>query len=250
MSGGLGGRSDQRAGGVSCPSRACKVAVEAEAGIFTGWDFDDRCRGSPLETGRGCRLDRFDLSRVGDTRATLLLEEEAGMEGRDLGEGRAWDERCRAGEDIEPLRKEGAYCAWFRDTADSGTGDSESRPDRRKLTLDSSLRSIPPCFFSFVLSSKRARSFPVVLVLGVTVPKSSARGAGVLRDRVAERMLCSRLDLMRLKGLDVDDSEGEMIVGGLERAEVVGGGGREGMAKGLETLMGDDTAATAIYMRD
>lgn len=63
-------------------------------------------------------------------------------------------------------------------------------------------------------------------------------------------MLCSRLVLIRPKGLDVDDSEGVIIVGVLERADVVGGGGREGMANGLETLTEDDTAATAIDTRD
>jgi hypothetical protein len=50
----------------------------------------------------GCKLECLVRSRVGVTRTSLLDEDEAGMAGRDLGEGNACDERCREGEDIEP----------------------------------------------------------------------------------------------------------------------------------------------------
>lgn len=138
-----------------------------------------------------------------------------------------------------------------------GMGDSDSRPYRRKLTLDSSLLSIPPefdCFFSFVLSSEIALSLPLlaaVLVLGVMVPKSSAPRAGVFLDRVAERILCSKEERMRLNGLDVEDSLGETTVeveGCLER-EDEGCEAREGIAAGRDMLGEETTAAAAINTR-
>lgn len=46
-------------------------------------------------------------SRVGDTRAAAL-EEEAGTEGCDFGDGRACDDRWRAGEDKDAPLSDGA----------------------------------------------------------------------------------------------------------------------------------------------
>lgn len=108
VSGGLGGRSEywlERSPYVG----ACNVAVEADAGgILTGCDLVGRCRVSAwADDAGGCRLDRLDLSRVGETRAALELEEEIGMEGLDFGDGKACDDKCNAGEDMEPIRREG-----------------------------------------------------------------------------------------------------------------------------------------------
>lgn len=52
-------------------------------------------------------LDLRGLSRVGETSASLLEEEEAGIADRDFGEGIGCEERCRAGDDIDPCLRDG-----------------------------------------------------------------------------------------------------------------------------------------------
>jgi hypothetical protein len=56
---------------------------------------------------RGCRLGRLArwVWRVGDTRASLVDDEEAGMADRDLDEGSACEDRRNAGEGKEPRRR-------------------------------------------------------------------------------------------------------------------------------------------------
>lgn len=48
-----------------------------------------------------------DLSRAGETKASLVDEEEAGIAGRDFGEGNACEDRCKAGEDMEANLRDG-----------------------------------------------------------------------------------------------------------------------------------------------
>lgn len=52
-------------------------------------------------TVAGCRLVRRDRSFPGDTKAVRGVDEDAAMAGWELGEGNAWEDRCKAGEDIE-----------------------------------------------------------------------------------------------------------------------------------------------------
>lgn len=54
-----------------------------------------------------CELALRDLSRVGETNASLVDEEDAGIAGRDLGDGKACDDRCKAGEDMEANLRDG-----------------------------------------------------------------------------------------------------------------------------------------------
>ena len=46
-------------------------------------------------------------SRVGDTKASLPDADDAGIADLEFGEGRACDDRCNAGEEIEAWRSEG-----------------------------------------------------------------------------------------------------------------------------------------------
>lgn len=48
-----------------------------------------------------------DLARDGVTRLSLVDDDEAGMAGRDLGDGNACEDRCKAGEDMEAILREG-----------------------------------------------------------------------------------------------------------------------------------------------
>lgn len=134
VSGGLGRSSLGRVGVVKVSDNALFVkrreGEDGDDGIAGGLDLVARCREEILEFESacpfirlsrlgikgagaltslfcGCKLALLDLSREGDTRAALKLEEEAGTADCDFGEGNAWDERCRAGDDIDPWRKEG-----------------------------------------------------------------------------------------------------------------------------------------------
>ena len=52
-------------------------------------------------------LARREGFREGETKASVVDEDEAGIADRDLGEGSACDERCKAGEDMEASLREG-----------------------------------------------------------------------------------------------------------------------------------------------
>ena len=47
------------------------------------------------------------LCRVGEMRASVLEEEEPGIADCDFGDGRAWDDVCKAGDDIDACRNDG-----------------------------------------------------------------------------------------------------------------------------------------------
>lgn len=150
--------------------------------------------------------------RAGETRAGLVDEDEAGIAGCDLGDGRACEERWRAGDDTDPWRSDGVIklvnparrtlleVSSATGGMGEGAGVTDSLPPRRKLTLDSSLLSTPCLSLSFCKSSL---SFPLP-VLGVIVAKSSTGGVCFL-DLVAVRMLCSREERRRVNGF-VDKS--------------------------------------------
>ena len=74
-----------------------------------GVDLVERCRvgvgGAP--DGGGCRLTLRALGRVGDARTSAFDELDARAAGWDLGDGRAWDERCKAGDDMDAWRSDG-----------------------------------------------------------------------------------------------------------------------------------------------
>lgn len=116
---------------------------------------------------------------------SVVEDEEAGTAGRDFGEGKGWDERCNAGEDIVAWRMDGVMKlvkpATLPVFSFGGGGGEDSR--LRKVTR----RSIP------ILSSVFSFSFP----FAVNVANSSTAGGGTFFERVAVRMLCSRDDLNR-----------------------------------------------------
>lgn len=87
-----------------------------------------------------------------------------------------------------------------------GDGVTDSLPLRRKLTFDSSLLNIPLPALSF--PSPTSFSLPL-LFFGVIVSKSCARGVGCFLDRVAFLRLCSRLERIRLNGLELDSGAAE-----------------------------------------
>lgn len=66
-----------------------------------------RLRGLGGLISEGWKLDRLVRSRVGDTKAAALEDEEAGTAGRDFGDGSACDERCSAGDDRDANLREG-----------------------------------------------------------------------------------------------------------------------------------------------
>jgi hypothetical protein len=135
-----------------------------------------------------------------------------------------------------------------------GEGVTDSLPERRKLTLDSNLRSIPPDFS--LGSSTTTRSFPLDERV-VIVAKSSATGTGIFLDLVAARRLCSRVERMRVNGLSVEsgaeDEDEEAWEGCFREEGEEGGGGRgvveemrwceEGIWKGPATFEEERTVA-------
>ncbi len=150
---------------------------------------------------------RSRAGRDGETWVGLVDDDEAGITSWDLGDGRACEERWRAGDDMDPWRSDGVTklanparrTLWVVSSAAGGMGEgagvTDSLPPRRKLTLDSNLLSMPCFSLSFCGSSL---SFPL-LVLGVIVAKSSTGGACFL-DLVAVRILCSREERRRVNG--------------------------------------------------
>lgn len=86
-----------------------------------GGNFDDGWRdnkgslglaGEPcLETGTlisgNWRWTFLVLCRVGEMRTSVLEEEEPGVADCDFGDGRAWDDVCKAGDDIDANRNDG-----------------------------------------------------------------------------------------------------------------------------------------------
>jgi hypothetical protein len=92
----------------------------------------------------------------------------------------------------------------------SSDGVRDSRPARRKVTLDSSLRNMFDFCLSFWGASSIATlafSFPL-LFLGVMVANSSVDGGAGFLDRVAVRRLCSRDERMRKNALVEDSGAG------------------------------------------
>lgn len=55
----------------------------------------------------GCEVFLLDLSRFGETKISTTEEEETGIAGRELGEGKAGEDKCKVGDDIEAWRMEG-----------------------------------------------------------------------------------------------------------------------------------------------
>jgi hypothetical protein len=162
--------------------------------------------------------------RDGETSAELEDDDEAGTADRDFGDGKAWEDKCNAGEDIVAWRMEGdkkftkAFEGDFSETflfllasfvlltgggsGDGGVGVTDSRPDRPKVTLDSNRFSILLCPFSFVTSSVRVFPFSFPFFPLATFANSSitCEVASTLEDRVAFRKLCSSDNLIRWKG--------------------------------------------------
>lgn len=136
-----------------------------------------------------CKLGFVERWRVGATRPSVLLDDERATEGWDFGEGSAWDDKWRAGEDIEARRIDGVMKLVTPATLSfSGGGFGEGVADslRRKVTLLSIF------IFSFSCGSSLAFPFP----FAVKVANSSTGGRAFF-ERVAVLMLCSSDDLKR-----------------------------------------------------
>jgi hypothetical protein len=117
---------------------------------------------------------------------SIVEDEEAGTAGRDLGDGKGWEERCKAGEDMVAWRIEGLVKPATRPLSVAisfGVGD-DSR--LRKVTR----RSMP------IFSSGFSFSLPLSLAVVFKVANSSV-GSGTFFERVAVRILCSSDDLNR-----------------------------------------------------
>jgi hypothetical protein len=246
VSGGLGGTCE-RLGGVCGERQAVRFVKGRDAEevlVFKGGGFglvrEEASFGIALTLPRdGSRLDMRGLGplisfvvgwalggrdRGGETSAELGDDDETGTADRDFGLGKAWEDKCNAGEDIVAWRMEGdkkltkAFEGDFSETflfllasfvlltgggsGDGGVGVTDSRPDRLKVTLDSKRFSILLCPFSFVTSSARVFSFSFPFFPLATFANSSITGeVGLtLEDRVAFRKLCSIDDFILWKG--------------------------------------------------
>jgi hypothetical protein len=138
---------------------SAKLVAEVEEGIFMGWDCVARCfiadlirggdKGSWMDVdgffGGGCILSRLGFCAEGGEATADCCWGEAGV----------WEERCRAGEDMDAPRREGVMklvkpatlspsCLLYG-VGDGDIGDSggfTGRLLRRKPTFDSSLRNM------------------------------------------------------------------------------------------------------------
>jgi hypothetical protein len=94
----------------------CNEGVDGDGGIFgDGWRDNIELAGASgelcLETGTlisgDWRWTFLVLCRVGEMRASVLEEEEPGIADCDFGDGRAWDDVCKAGDDSDACRNDG-----------------------------------------------------------------------------------------------------------------------------------------------
>lgn len=185
--------------------------------------------GELISRFEGCKVWRRERSRVGVASASLFDDEETGMDGRDFGEGNAWEDRCNEGDDIEPCRIDGAtkgvkpaartLSTRSLSTGIDRSGEGVSRP-RLNVTLDSSRRSIPGRSFSLRTGWVESFSFPFPFLM-VMVANSSAGGAGTFLERVAVRMLCSRDERIRPNAL-VEGGGGDVEVEASESSDGCG----------------------------
>lgn len=205
-----------------------------------------------LITRAGWRLVCLDRSRRGD--CDVMTSVAIGMAGRERVDGWATFESVNVGDDMDAPRREGAWkgakppnrpsslsssrsslesarvgergdaadAAGLRPTtaAEAKLVGEAERAAVRKETFDSSFLSMGIRSFSFGASSGGC-SLPLPLPLslpGVRVPKSSGTSGGdFMRERVAERILCSMEDRKRpLRDLGNALSAG----GDRERAEL------------------------------
>lgn len=182
---------------------------ELEGGLLESGDG----LGVSLEVG--WRLTRRDRARVGETRWSVLDADDALTAGCDVGDGKACDERCRAGDDIEASRIDGVMKLVFpatlsfprRPSSLPGAAAGNSRSLFRNVTL----RNIFSRSLSFEAASSVACvsfSFPF-FVFAVIVAKSSTGGAGSFFDRVAVRILCSSVERNLWKDRDCGSGDGE-----------------------------------------
>jgi hypothetical protein len=211
VSGGLGGRSRVDLEGVWGELATRVGAVGPETMALRGLDCVARCRDIRSLAGvggrslrflcSGWRLGRLVLSRNGDTSASLVDDDEAGIADCDFGDGSACEYRCRAGDDMEPCRRVGATKRAVLSSAGlggmgEGEGVTDCLPPLRKPHLLLS--------FSFVSSAAPARSFPLPTAVATPVEmvrKSPTTGCAVFFERVAVRRLCSKEERMRWKVL-------------------------------------------------
>jgi len=120
---------------------------------------------------------------------SIVEDEEAGTAGRDLGDGKGWEERCKAGEDMVAWRIEGVMKLVKPATLPLSVAFSFGVGDDSRLRK-ATRRSIP------IFSSGFSFSLPLSLAVVVRVANSSA-GSGTFFERVAVRILCSSDDLNR-----------------------------------------------------
>jgi hypothetical protein len=184
----------------------------------------DKGMGILISFEGGCwKLDLRVLSFGGETRTEVVDEDDAGTAGCNFGEGMAWDDKCKAGEDVEACRNEGGMkpvkstlalsCIFIFFPPPSfvfpifGIGDGDCVTDSfldRNLIFDSILLStldLPPSLCTLGTSSLREAFSFSFSVFALIVAKSSAGGDGPFAfDRVADRNVCSSWERIFPKG--------------------------------------------------
>lgn len=184
-------------------------------------------------------------------RAELVEDDKAGSAGRDFGDGRAREDKCSAGEDMDaccidgfkkltkPVDRPLSGSLFFfppsftlltlGDGGEGGLGVTVSL--RRKVTFNSSRFILD---ISFGTSSAIAFSFPFPTLFGIVPNSSVVDGtAFTFEDRAAVRRLCSSVERMRLKVF----ADGSGASGITEMLDDVEGCKREDEVTGMDAFL-------------
>lgn len=140
--------------------------------------------------------------RAGVASASAPEDDDAGTTDCDLGDGNAWEDKCKAGDDLDAWRIDGVTklvkpaCLTFSPAPTTGVVDEdvrESRPTRRNVTLFN-IFGISLGFVSF--------SLPLFALVETFADTSTGSGGGSFFDRVAVRKPCSKLERRRWNDLE------------------------------------------------
>lgn len=134
---------------------------------------------------------------AGVTSASTAEDDDAGTIDCDFGDGNAWEDKCKAGDDLDAWRIDGVIklvkpaCLTFPPASTTGVVDEgvrESRTARRNVTLFN-IFGISLGFVSF--------SLPLFALAETFADRSTDGGGGSFFDRVAVRKLCSKVTRRR-----------------------------------------------------